>query len=410
MRLRRRFVLRGAAVALLVAGGAAGLGPWPAGVGLGVAGGQEAPPEEEFVFEEPPAPTTAELLQYGWWNKAQQSPAGGNPVPAPPGAPADGIFIAYEPAGGPVPTPAAGVPGLVPTAPAPAPNPVVLGPEAFGAVRYSVPAGAEASLTLKFVPTSTTQPGGVNPDAGVLSACPVSSPWDPVQNGRYDASPKYDCTIGVAGTVAGDTVSFTLPAALSTSGVFDLALVPSGTQPYRLAIETPSSASMALTSVPEQETTFSAEEFDAGSFEDPAAEFFEDQAFAEESFGVDDFGSVSVDDFGSGSFVTDGVVGGPVATSAGAGSPVGGAGQVAQPTAVLNPLRPDASRAERMMALALLTLLAVGLWYVGGQPVRPPRLLGSLGAGVPAATEEVRTGGIGRFARVRPAERPPRLY
>lgn len=388
-------MLRSASVALVVM---AGLVAAPLG-----AGGQEAPPEEEFVFEEPPAPTTAELLQYGWWNKAQQSPAGGNPVPPPPGAPADGIFIAYEPAGGPTPAPAAGVPGLVPTAPAPAPNPVVLGPEAFGAVRYSVPPGAEASLTLTFVPTSTTQPGGVNPDAGVLSACPVSTPWDPVQNGRYDASPKYDCTIGVGGTVAGDTITFTLPAALAIDGLFDLALVPSGPQPYRLAINPPDSSSMTLTSVPETEPAFS-EEFDAGTFEDPATEFFEEQA-AEESFGVDDFGSVTVDDFGTGEFVADGSVTAPVAAPQATTT-----GQVAQPAAIQNPLRPDASRAERMMALALLMLLAAGLWYIGGQPVRPPRLLGSLGAGVPAQTAEVRTGGIGRFAKVRPAERPPRLF
>ena len=396
-RRRTSVVLRGAALALLVGAGALGAAPL-------TAAGQEAPPEEEFVFEEPVAPTTAELQQYGWWNKAQQSPAGGNPVPAPPGAPADGIFIAYEPAGAPVPGPAAGVPGLVPVAPAPAPNPVVLGPEAFGAVRYSVPLGAEASLTLKFVPTSTTQPGGVNPDAGVLTACPVSSPWDPVQNGRYDAAPKYDCTIGVAGTVAGDTISFTLPAALANGGFFDLALVPSGTQPYRLAINPPDSSSMGLTSVPEQEGAFS-EEFDPGAFEDPAAEFFEEQA-ADESFGVDDFGSVSVDEFGAGEFETDGVASAPVAGAPAATS----GGQVAQPAAIQSPFRPDASRGERMLALALLLLLAGGLWYVGGQPVRPPRLLGSLGAGVPVQTEEVRTGGIGRFARVRPAGRPPRLF
>lgn len=389
-----RVLLRGAAVAVLAL--TAGLGAAP------LAGGQEAPPEEEFGFEEPEAPTTAQLLQYGWWNKAQQSPAGGNPVPPPPGAPSDGIFIAYEPAGGPTPAPAAGVPGLVPEAPAPAPEPVVLGPEAFGAVRYSVPPGAEASLTLHFTPTSTSQPGGVNPDAGVLSACPVSTAWDPVQNGRYEASPTYDCSIGVTGAFAGDTVSFTLPAALAIDGVFDLALVPSGTQPYKLAITPPSSSSMTLTSVPETEPEFSEEEFAAESFEDPATEFFEEAA-AEEAFGADDFGSVPIDDFGTEEFSPE-VVAAPVAEA-----PVT-RGEVAQPTAVRNPFRPDASRGERIMALALLMLLAAGLWYVGGQPARPPRLLGSLGAGVPVQAEAVRTGGIGRFARVRPAGRPPRLF
>lgn len=395
--MRQRVVLRSVAVAVLLGAGALGAVP---------AGGQEAPPEEEFTFEEEPAQTTAVLLQYGWWNKAQQSPAGGNPVPAPPGAPADGIFLAYEPAGGPVPTPAAGVPGLIPVAPAPAPNPVVLGPEAFGAVRYSVPPGAEAALTLKFTPTSSTQPGGVNPDAGTVSACPVSSSWDPVQNGRYDASPKYDCTIGVIGTIAGDTLSFTLAAALATDGVFDLAIVPSGTQPYKLAIAPPDSSSLALTSVPESEGAFASEEFDASSLEDPAAEFFEEAA-SEETFGVDDFGAVGVDEFGSGEFTAGGFTA-PAATRTPAAAP---SSEVAVPAGVArNPFRPDASRTERMMALGLLLALAAGLWWVGGKPVRPPRLLGSLGAGIPVAVEEIRTGGIGRFARVRPAERPPRLY
>jgi hypothetical protein len=391
-------LLRGAAVALVRG----------AGVLFGVAsaplpaGGQEAPPDE-FVYEEPPASTTAELLQYGWWNKAQQSPAGGNPAPAPPGAPADGLFVAYEPAGGPVPTPVAGVPGLVPVAPSPAPNPVVLGPEAFGAVRYAVPPGAEASLTLKFTPTSTTQPGGVNPDAGTLTACPVSSAWDPVQNGRYDAAPKYDCTIGVIGVFAGDTVSFSLAAAMATDGVFDIALVPSGTQPYKLALEAPTSSSMALTSVPESELS-SEEAFDAGGFEDPAAAFLEEQA-ADGAFGVDDFGGISVDEFGSGDLSGGGF------TTAPAGAGAAASRQVAVPAAVgRNPFRPDASRAERLMALSLLLLLAAALWWVGGKPVRAPRLLGSLGAGLPAVTDEIRLGGIGRFARVRPNERPPRLY
>lgn len=399
--MSHRVWLRGAAVAVLLGAGALGAVP---------AGGQEAPPEEEFTFEEP-AQTTAMLLQYGWWNKAQQSPAGGSPTPAPPGAPSDGIFIAYEPAGGPTPTPAAGVPGLIPVAPAPAPKPVVLGPEAFGAVRYSVPAGAEALLTLRFTPTSTSQPGGVNPDSGTLTACPVSTAWDPVQNGRYDAAPKYDCANGVVGAFAGDTVSFTLPAALAPNGTFDLALVPSGTKPFKLSISAPDSSSMALTSVPESEADSSSEAFDASTFEDPAAEFFEESVPVEESFGVEDFGSVGVGEFDSGEFSAGGFVTSP-APAVTTRAPVAGVdNQVAVPAGVArNPFRPDASRAERMMALALLLALAGGLWWVGGKPVRPPRLLGSLGAGIPVAVEEIRTGGIGRFAKVRSAERPPRLY
>ena len=62
-----------------------------------------------------------------------------------------------------------------------------------------------------------------------------------------------------------------------------------------------------------------------------------------------------------------------------------------------------------MMAVALLLALAGGLWWVGGKPVRAPRLLGSLGAGSDVVDEPVATGGIGRFARQR-AGRAPRLF
>lgn len=365
------------------------------------ASGQEAPVD---------APKEAVLLQYGWWNKAQQSPAGGSPVPRPPGAPEDGIFIAYEPTAGPAPTPIAGVTGIVATAPSAAPKP--LGPDAFGAVRYSVPEGAEADLTLHYIPTSTSTPGGASADVGELFACPVSSAWDPVQNGRYDGAPKYNCANGVKGTYAGDSISFTLPAALSTGGMFDLALVPQGTQPFKVSVKPPDSASMVLTSVPESELSSSEDSFDASTFEDPAAAF--DESFGDESVGVDDLGGASAsdfaaDDFSAGSFSSSAGGAGRAAVAGARSRSVGN--QVGVPAGIIsNPFRADASRAERMMAVALLLALAVGLWWVGGMPIRAPRLLGSLGAGIPVEAAEVNTGGIGRFVRVRPATRPPRLF
>lgn len=346
------------------------------------------------------------LLQYGWWNKGQQSPAGGQPTPAPPGAPADGLFVLYGPTGVAPPPAVTGPLGAVP----PPPDPVdvrPLGPEAFGAVRYSVPPGAEAVLTLRYTPTSSTQPGGTNPDVGDIFACPVSSTWDPVQNGRYDSAPVYDCATGARGTVAGDAVDFILPAALGVDGVFDLAIVPAGTRPYRVAFQPPTSASLVLTSIPESAAE---EEFDLGSFEDPA--LFEDPAFDDGSttFGAEDFGTsfddLSAGDFSAGTFDTTTVPTGSVAPT----RPVPPR-QVAVPTAIANPLAADASRGERIMAVALLALLAAGLWWIGGQQVRAPRLLGSLGAGQPVVpASEVNARGIGRFSRPRPSEKPRRLF
>ena len=64
------------------------------------------------------------------------------------------------------------------------------------------------------------------------------------------------------------------------------------------------------------------------------------------------------------------------------------------------------------MAVSVLLTMGVALWYVGGQPSRAPRLLGSLGsasaapAAAPIGASPIRSGGIGRFAK--PRSGPPR--
>lgn len=384
-----RRVVRGVAVALALAAGTVA-------IGLPVAAQEEDP----FAFEaEEEAVPVATLLQYGWWNKAQQSPAGGNPTPPPPDAPSDGIYVLYGPTGTAPPPAVTGPLGAVP----PPPDPVdtrPLGPEAFGAVRYAVPPGAEATLNLRFTPTSSSQPGGINPDVGQLVACPVSSTWDPVQNGRYDSAPTYDCGNGVFATVAGDTIVFALPAFLAVDGVFDLALVPAGTQPYSLAIDAPSDDSMVLTSVPEEEVE---EAFDPGDFEDPT--LFDTGPFEEgSSFGTGDFGDTTFEEFGD----TELTTGSPTLAAPPAVRP---RTRIAVPAGnVLDPFDPNASRSERMMAVALLLGLAAGLWWVGGRPVRPPRLLGSLGSNQPVVATLADARGIGRFAKIRSGPRPPRLF
>ncbi len=339
--------------------------------------------------------TAPALLQYGWWNKAQQSPAGGTPTPAPPGAPADGLFVLYGPTGVAPPPAVTGPLGALPTTPPPV-TVRPLGPEAFSAVRYAVPAFAEGTLSLRYAPTSSTQPGGVNPDVGEIMACPVTSVWDPVQNGRYNSAPTFDCGTGIAGVVAGDSVTFNFPASLSATGFYDLAIVPTGARPYRVGFARPEDGSVVLTSVPETETEVTPEA--ETTFEDPAAEAttFEPDTTTFEP--PADFASEPTTDF---------VAEAPLPTVAPAPT---ARPQFAAPVAVTNPLGPDASRGERLLAVALLLLLAVGLWWIGGKPVRPPRLLGSLGNGQAVAGPEVRTGGIGRFARVRTGPRPPRLF
>ena len=369
------------------------------------AGGQEDPFAPDA--DEQAGVDAAMLLQYGWWNKGQQSPAGGNPTPPPPGAPADGIYVLYGPTGTPAPPAVTGPLGAVPAPPDPA-DVRPLGPEAFGAVRYAVPPGAEASLTLKYTPTSSSQPGGAS-TIGQLSACPISSSWDPVQNGRYDAAPVYDCNNGAPAVVAGDTLTFQLPAALAVDGVFDLALVPLGTQPYQLSIQPPSDSSMVLTSVPEREA--SEEAFDPGDFEDFTT-FDDDGSSTFEgddasSFALDDFGTTTFDDF-SGATTGDAQFTAPIASGSVTRTP---RRQVAVPAGSFpSPLDPNASRSERLMAVSLLLGLVAALWWVGGKPVRPPRLLGSLGAGAAASSEVVGARGIGRFSRVRSGGRPPRLF
>jgi hypothetical protein len=72
------------------------------------------------------------------------------------------------------------------------------------------------------------------------------------------------------------------------------------------------------------------------------------------------------------------------------------------------------SRAHRLMAVLVLIAMAGAWWWVGGQPVPNPRLLGALAGGDTARAStgtgrpaNVGVGGVGRFSRPRssPANR-----
>ena len=381
-----KVVLRVAAAACIVAAATSGF--------AGMAGGQEA---DETSTEEVTLPQ-AYLVQYGWWNKAQQAPGGGAAVPAPPTAPSDGIYIAYDyqAATAPVPGAVTAPIGLAPAPPAPAPSAQQeLGPTAFGAVKFSVPAGAEGQLSLRLLNRASTTPGNVDPSAGTMLACLAVSPWDGLQNGRYDNAPKYDCNQAAVAQLAGDTLLFDLTPGLITAETYDLVLVPAGAQPFNMSLDRPSDASLVITSAPETEDfgEFTSEDF---AFEDPLTMF--DDSFA------------TIDDttFADGGFASDFATDAVAPTAGGRRS-----GGIAAPVAIHSPFSPDATRGERLLAVALLLMMGGALWWLGGKPTRAPRLLGSLGARSGAgdvAEQAVAMGGIGRFARPRPAGGPPRLF
>lgn len=377
-------------------------------LGLGMAAGGSAPQvgaqeaiEDDFSFDN----DTAVLEAYGWWNKAQQSPQGGPQVPPPPDAPDDGIFVAYDVVTSDAPGAVAGAPALVEGAPGTvggavgAPTPAVdlpqpVGPMAFGAVRYSVPEGAAGELTLRL----NSPPSAAPTVVPVVLACPVLSSWDGLPNAPFDQAPDYECALAAPGVLAGETITFVLPATMSSDLVtFDLAIVPAGDQPFRMSLAAPDDESLRLTSVPESTD----EEGGVDEpFEDPAAGLEADLG-SDGDFAAEDFGAVDDGSFDEGEASPDSVTswrpGGEVAL------PVGN---------VLNPFDPDASRNERILAVALLAAIGAGLWWAAGKPARAPRLLGSMGAGSravaapPAAPER----GIGRFSRVRGTQRPPRLF
>ena len=381
------------------------------------AAGEDVPVEAATVEAE------AYLAQYGWWNKAQQAPAQSSPVPKPPSAPDDGLYVAQEYEGAPSAVPVAGpsvggavggIGGAVPTVPPgtpagspPSPGEQVLGPTAYSAVRFVVPDGAESEVTLQLLNRAPVQPGGVDPLVGALAACPTSSSWDATQNGRYDQAPSFDCTAAAAGQVGGDSVTFTLPSTFVNSGTLDFVVIPTGAQPFQVGMAPPTDASLTILNADQLvgEEEFSAEDF---AFEDPLTEFseaetFDDAGFADTSF-TSDFDATTFD---------------APTTRVVRRTPTARPTRTATPAAAFrNPFDPEAGRTQRLVAVGILLAMGAALWWLGGQPTRAPRLLGSLGAGAmasggPVATSDsIAAKGIGRFARPRGAAagKPPRLF
>ena len=310
-----------------------------------------------------------------WWSEAQQAPS---PAPTVPVNQATGtnLVVGNDPSG----------------------------PNALAAVRYSVPgtidgepvdpSTASGTLTLKVAAN-----GAVG--TPVVEACPIISSWQSAQGGEWASRPKYNCATAAKGVFNADTTAATFalgPGLQTRTGVFDLAIVPdpANQTPFSVQFTAPGGDSMTVRAAGSP-----ASADDSGAVTAPAT----------------DSGGSSLDG-GASSDLTAPVPGlavtpegTPLTTDTTAGAGNGRQSGASSPTvALVSPVRRISDhRGQRAMGLVLLVLLGLSLWWFGGQPVRSPRLLGSLGADAePDDPTVIGSGGIGRFARPR-TERPPRL-
>ena len=319
---------------------------------------------------------------YGYWSKTA-------PVP-PPGVPDGGVYVALGPY---TPDPAA--------LPDPNSPPPPTEPAAIAALRFVVPEGASATLTLKVADgQSATNPDGTPVAIDACQPDIAAGAWQPpaANPGDFAQRPKYSCSaVSVASTVdaAAGTVTWSLPGSFQvTTGVLDVVLVPTGTAPFQVAFAQPDSSTLAASDAPAPEP----ETEPSPVPETPAGDFGSELA-------VD----APVTDFG-GSTAPVALPTTPTSAPRQVALDTPGRGQArARPVAVVD------DRGDRIFAVAVLFVLAAALWWVGGQPVNAPRLLGSLGDRRGAGPSEtagsapaVPVGGVGRFARPRPT-RPSRL-
>lgn len=266
------------------------------------------------------------------------------------------------------------------------------GAYAVSAIRFRGDIGS-AELTLRFAPGSSTP--------GPVVACPIISDWAPGPEGAWRDRPAHDCDrLAITGLLSPDatTLTFAIPQGFSQFGerVLDIYLgpKPSSGDPFTVYFEAPDADSLEVLGgqqapPPEQELPEP----------EPAAL------------------PTTMPPPTSATPAVAAPVGSPTttATTVEDASPVvdigGGAGPVPQPVAeFVEPF--TESRASRIVAITLLLLMGLGLWYLSGQQVRPPRLLGAMGGGetapVPVSATEDTGRGIGRFRRERSA--PPTKF
>lgn len=310
----------------------------------------------------------------GWWQQLNQA-SGPVPVraPADPSTPPDGIQVT---------TTAAGV-------------------VAIGAVRFA-PAGSatDSLVTLRLASGTATSPSS---DL-VVHACPATNNWKPVQNGPWSARPTYAETACITGKPSpdGTSVSFTVPASAQRAGSVDLAIEALSSAPVTLAFSHPTPADLVPVAPPPATPDVSPPAPDSTATA-PAQTPQDTPVVAPDASPSNGPG-----------------LGAPLAPVAPvvpvAPRPSRAAPRVPQaafsPAAALAPPLND-SRATRIVAVGLLLGIGLALFWFGGQPVRAPRMIGTLGGrmtpAVVAAGPAHQVRGIGRFARPRdPGQRPGR--
>lgn len=269
--------------------------------------------------------------------------------------------------------------------------------EAVAALYFPVAEGADASLFL----AAADDTGVRLPPEAVVQACRATEEWDGGLNGAWEDAPAWSNDFCEPGTVvAGEAgIVWSLPSTMQDEdGVYDLVLVPRGTAPYVVNFAPTSEATLVPDEAPPTTTTTTTSTTTTTTTAPPTTATTE--PVVEE---------------------TD-----PVVTQTIGGGGGGGAGRSTPPTVATTPTSlvtfdpgrglfdrvpiPD-SRMERIMAVSVLFFMAVALWWLGGSPVRMPRLIGALAAdGRAFAVRAPEPRGVGRFARPRDvAVRPPRL-
>jgi hypothetical protein len=291
--------------------------------------------------------------QTGWWFQPKDG-AAADLVPAPPDAPADGLYL-FE-----------AVPFEVQGS----------NPFAVAAVRFTGASGAPATLTLHATSGSLFT-------ATDVRACRATSQWRATNGpGAWADRPGYDCAIAMAfGQASSDGSSMTWPlggAFESTpgSGVYDVVLVPWGQVPFRVGVLKPAADAVDV--------------FEPGV--DPQT--VERPPVA----GIEPHGGNPRPSAESGSAVAPH----PPVERFDARFP---RANEAAPTSSAVP--EDSSRPSRVVAVVLLFGLAGTLWWFGSGTARAPRMIGSAGASARSAGPVVR--GVGRFARTREHARSRRL-
>lgn len=331
----------------------------------------------------PAAPATAESPDSaGWWNRAR---------PVLPSDAGDGFVDPYG-------TPNGGI------AVANAPD----GPAAIGALRFAATRARKATLTLKAPEGETIS------DQAMLVACPVSGEWDGASNGPWDERPEVICeTVAVPGEVSADRgeVRFAINEEFFRLGVLvnsieiGVASAPGHQIPFEQTFQRPSGDALVASSPLVEPPQFGNGNEGGGppeTFAPPATQPPSNDSSPPPTFGgfespgdtvfeapppVDNAGNVSVDD--------------PVFTNTTV------PGEVAAPVPV------SSSSSDRLLAAAVLALMAGSLFMATTQQPREPKLIGGLAArgGAAPATATATgqdppqggpgEGGVGRFRRLR---------